>query len=313
MKWLPLVDNYLQGRRNLGYSLEIDGRILQGFAAFADERKAPLPLDLSIVLEWANLAPSGSEIAFARRVAIVRAFSKYLHTVDPSSAVIPVNQVGRTHRRLPPYIYSQEEIHECLDSASHLLPAYGIRPLTIRTVLGLLVSSGLRHGEAVRLRRDDVDLETGEITVNQSKNWNRRLVPIDSSTTEMLSTYRLVRDSFAPLLQPASFFLMDNGHGLNIRAADHAFKVIRQQVGLSGKVYGRYPRLYDFRHTFVCRRVQSWYESGANVNALIPALSRYLGHKNIQDTYWYITSTPELMESAAQRFTKYCGGAGGEV
>lgn len=312
MKWLPLVDSYLQDRRNLGYSLEIDGRILQRFAAFADARKTPMPLSLPVVLEWANLAPSGSEIAIARRVAIVRAFSLYLHTLDPSSPVIPIEQVGRTHRRLPPYIYSQNDILACLNSASELLPAYGIRPLTIRTLLGLLVSSGLRPGEAVRLRRKDVNLETGELTINQSKNWSRRLIPIENSTTEMLGVYRSIRDLFAPLKQSDSFFLMDDGYGLKIESADHAFTVIRRQVGLHRKFNGRFPRLYDFRHTFVCRRVQSWYESGVDVDLLLPKLSRYLGHKKIQDTYWYITATPELMKAAAKRFTTYCR-AGGEV
>lgn len=100
--------------------------------------------------------------------------------------------------------------------------------------------------------------------------------------------------------------------GLNIEAADYAFKIIRQKVQLDHKVNGRYPRLYDFRHTFVCRRIQAWYESGQDVNAYIPQLSRYLGHKKIQDTYWYITATPELMRLAANRFGSYCG-QGGEV
>ena len=312
MKWLALVDRYLEDRRKLGYSLTIDGRVLQGFAAFADAKNTPPRLSLPVVLEWASLAPSGSEIAIARRIAIVRAFSLYLHTLDPSSAVIPREQVGRTHRRLPPYIYSQSDILACLNSASQLLPAYGIRPLTIRTLLGLLVSSGLRPGEAVRLRTEDVNLDAGELTINQSKNWRRRSIPIDHSTREMLGMYRSTRDLFAPLKHSDSFFLMDDGCGLNIRAADHAFKVIRRQVGLHRKFNGRFPRLYDFRHTFVCRRVPSWYEAGVEVDPLIPILSCYLGHKKIQDTYWDITATPELMEAAAQRFTAYCG-AGGEV
>jgi len=285
MKWSLLVDRYLQDRRRLGYSLIIDGRILKGFAAFADAKNMTLPLSFPEVLEWANLAPSGSEIAISRRVAIVRALSLYLHTIDPSSPVIPTSKIGRTHRRLPPYIYSKEEMLACLSAAKNLLPAYGIRPLTIHTVLGLLASSGLRPGEAVRLRRDDVNLDSGTLTVNQSKNWNRRLVPLDKSAVECLQAYRSVRDLFEPLMQSSSFFLMDDGKGLNIRDADHAFNVIRREVGLQRKVNGRYPRLYDFRHTFVCRRVQSWYESGLDANLLIPELSRFIGHKKISDTY----------------------------
>ena len=306
MKWLALANRYLRDRRNLGYTLEVDGKTLQGFAAYADRNGTSLPLELSVVLKWANLAPSGSEIAIARRVAIMRAFSLYLHVFDPLSPVIPTNLIGRTHRRLPPYIYSQDDIVACLKAARDLSPEYGIRPLTICTVLGLMLSSGLRPGEAVRLGRDNVNLDTGVITVNKSKNWSRRLVPIDTSATEMLKTYRSIRDLFEPLRGSDSFFLMDDGKGLNIVAAGYAFQVIRKQVGLNHKINGRYPRLYDFRHTFVCRRIQSWYESGLDVDLFIPQLSRYLGHKKIQNTYWYITSTPELMGAAAQRFSDYC-------
>lgn len=168
------------------------------------------------------------------------------------------------------------------------------------------MSSGLRPGEAVRLRKNDINLDTGVITVNQSKSWRRRLVPIDISVIEILKSYRIIRDLFEPLRNSDSFFLMDDGKELNIASADRAFKVIREQVGLNHKINGRYPRLYDFRHTFVCRRIQSWYESGLDADLLIPQLSRYLGHKKIQDTYWYITATPELMSAAAQHFTDYC-------
>jgi hypothetical protein len=98
MKCLALVNRYLWDRRNLGYKLKIYGRILQGFAAYADKKGALLPLNMSVVFEWANLAPSGSEIAIARRVPIVRAFSLYLHIFDPSSPVIPTSRIDRTHR-----------------------------------------------------------------------------------------------------------------------------------------------------------------------------------------------------------------------
>ncbi|MEY8199124.1 MAG: tyrosine-type recombinase/integrase [Colwellia sp.] len=312
MKWLALVDDYLRDRRNLGYKLEIDGRILQSFAIYADKEGVPVQLELTKVKEWANLAPSGSEIAIARRMAIVRALSLYLHILEPTSPVIETSQIGRTHRRLPGYIYNQEDSDACLMAASNLLPAYGIRPLTMHTLLGLLISSGLRPGEAVRLKKDDVNLSTSILTVNQSKNWCRRLVPINISTTKKLKMYCSIRSLFEPLKHTDSFFLMDSGQGLNIETADNAFKVIRRQVGLDHKINDRYPRLYDFRHTFVCRRIQSWYESGADVNSLIPQLSRYLGHKKIQDTYWYITATPELMSAGAKRFADHCGLGGDE-
>jgi len=35
---------------------------------------------------------------------------------------------------------------------------------------------------------------------------------------------------------------------------------------------------------------------------VIDALSTYVGHAKVSDTYWYITAVPELMAAAAQRF-----------
>ena len=153
MNWSNAVSQYLQARRNLGYSLTIDGKILHQFAAYANTQRAALPLSVDMVQQWAALAPSGSEIAIARRLSIARSFSKYLHFTHPQSPIIPAKLIGRTHRRLPPFIYSHSAVNACLNAASALLPAYGIRSLTIRTLLGLLISSGLRPGEAVRLQK----------------------------------------------------------------------------------------------------------------------------------------------------------------
>lgn len=310
MKWSVLIEQYLQARRDLGYALTIDGKILEQFAVYAQSQNARMPLNVELVQQWARLAPSNSEIAIARRMSIVRAFSKYLHSVYPDSVVVPVNLVGHTHRRLPPFIFSQHQIKACLEAASNLLPCYGIRPLTIRTMLGLLVSSGLRPGEAIRLKKNDLDIEKGTLTIKQSKNWQRRIVPLDSSTVISLKKYYDVRELFEPLKHSDGLLLMDSGEALTIDAADHAFQSIRKTIHLDCKVNGRYPRLYDFRHTFVCRRIQAWYEAGLDVNAFIPKLSHYLGHKSIESTYWYINATPELMKLAASRFEQYCGQGG---
>ena len=44
-----------------------------------------------------------------------------------------------------------------------------------------------------------------------------------------------------------------------------------------------------------------WYRNGADVAALMPTLSTYLGHTNPANTYWYFTAVPELLAHAAHR------------
>lgn len=45
----------------------------------------------------------------------------------------------------------------------------------------------------------------------------------------------------------------------------------------------------------------TWYRAGEDVERLLPALSTYLGHSCVRDTYWYLSACPELMEHAAKR------------
>ncbi len=62
------------------------------------------------------------------------------------------------------------------------------------------------------------------------------------------------------------------------------------------------------RHFFAITRLQEWYRQGLNVNDMVPHLAVYMGHVRPGDSYWYLTATPELLGSAADRFLAYAGG-----
>ena len=59
------------------------------------------------------------------------------------------------------------------------------------------------------------------------------------------------------------------------------------------------------RHTMAVRTLLRWYRDGADVDRKMPALSTYLGHVEVRDTYWYLTAVPELMALTAARFGAY--------
>jgi integrase len=65
------------------------------------------------------------------------------------------------------------------------------------------------------------------------------------------------------------------------------------------------------RHTFACQCLLRWYRQGADVEQRVAALSTYLGHAKVSDTYWYLTGVPELMAIAATRFERL-GRKGGQ-
>jgi integrase/recombinase XerD len=70
-------------------------------------------------------------------------------------------------------------------------------------------------------------------------------------------------------------------------------------------VAGRRPRAHDLRHSFAVRTLLGWYRDGADVAALLPRLSTYLGHVEPASTYWYLSAAPELMALAAERIERH--------
>jgi hypothetical protein len=60
-------------------------------------------------------------------------------------------------------------------------------------------------------------------------------------------------------------------------------------------------RIPHKRHTFAVRTLLHWYRTEDNIQAMIPSLSTYMGHREPACTYWYLSAAPELLALAAAR------------
>ena len=184
----------------------------------------------------------------------------------------------------------------------------GLRALTYTTLLGLLASTGLRPGEALALDRSDVDLDTGILSIRQTKFGKSRFVPIEPSTRAALQQYADRRDARCVRPRSQAFLLSERGQRVHGSAARRMFAVMSCAIGLRPAIgarrWGRGPRLQDFRHTFATRRLVEWYRAGLDVERELPKLSTYLGHVEVGLTYWYIEAVPELLALASERLVK---------
>jgi integrase len=302
--WITRVDAYLSYRRSLGFSLDVEARVLPQFARFAEKRRAK-HLTVRLAMDWAWTSKQKTRITRAGRIIRLRSFAKYCQKFDPDGEVPPAGLFGTTHRRRVPHIYTRQEIVELLDATAILYPRKGLRPLTYRALFGLLASSGLRIGEAARLTRTDVDLDSGVLSIRDSKRHKSRFVPLHSSTVHALEAYAKQRDS--RLLKPRSdyFFLLDNGKPPSgQRICCNLHRLARE---LGWKARGDYPqhRVQDFRHTFIVRSILRAFKQGLDIDRVVLALSHYVGHDHVADTYWYVTGIPELMAIVGERFHNY--------
>ncbi|MFF3159864.1 tyrosine-type recombinase/integrase [Streptomyces sp. NPDC057910] len=299
---LETAERYLTIRRNLGYKLKVEGRMLDQFVDFLEERE-PSHLTIEAALAWAVL-PNGADPAWwAARLTVVREFARFLATFDERTEIPPSDLLPRSPRRTtPPYLYSATEISALVRAARHL--AHPLRSATFESFIGLMAATGLRTGEAMALDRTDTDLDRGVLLVQGTKFGKSRLVPLHPTTTEQLADYQRRRDELCPRPTTEAFFLSGAGTRLNHTNASKTFTRLLKAAAITTPPGTAKPRLYDLRHSFAVTTLANWYTADADVAHRLPALSTYLGHISPATTYWYLHACPQLMTAAAMRLER---------
>jgi integrase/recombinase XerD len=297
-------EQYLQLRRNLGCKLRETGRLLQNFLAFA-EREGASHVTTDLALRWAQ-QPSGVQPAtWATRLQVVRRFAIWLSASDRRTEVPPAGLLPGRYVRKRPYIYSDAEIRDLVRTAGQLASDAGLKGRTYSTIFGLLSVTGMRVSEVLALDREDVDLDEGILRIRRTKFGKSRLVAVHDSTRQVLADYARERDRVVRRPAAAAFFLSECGDRVTGWAARYNFAKVSREVGLrapaADRRHGRGPRLHDMRHRFAVCTLLRWYRAGIDVEREIPKLATYLGHVQVNETYWYVEAVPELLELAARR------------
>ena len=189
----------------------------------------------------------------------------------------------------------------------HISESVQLRAASYEALFGLLAVTGMRVGEAIALELDDVDLDDGVITIREevAKLERARLVPLHPTAVQALAGYLRARQRLCPRPRSTSFLLSGAGTTLDRSAVSKTLRAITIALGLRTEAV--HPRAHDLRHSFAVSTLIGWQRSGVRIDEQIAVLSSYLGHASPADTYWYLTTTPELMGAAAQRLDRRFG------
>lgn len=291
------AEEYLAARRGLGYKLHDHGSLLLSFVAHLEAVGAQR-ITVEFAIEWATLPQDAQPAWWSARLGVVRCFAKHLTAIDPQTEIPPTDVLRARPTRTAPHLYSHDEITSLMAEAAQL--RFPLMAHTYETLIGLLASSGLRVGEAIRLERVDVDLAGGLITIRLSKFRKSRLTPLHPTTVQALRDFARRRDELMPHPKTSHFFLSQVGSGLHHSGVNAVFRGLVRRVGLESPGQRR-PRPHDLRHTFALEALLGWYRAGEDVAPRLAVLSTYLGHVKPSSTYWYLQSSPELLALAAGR------------
>lgn len=294
------VNTYLAIRRAVGFALRCEGIQLNSFATFSEARGHHY-ISSDLAIAWAGLAPSVSQRA--RRLGTVIRFARYLRAEDQRHHVPSPIFGAEKLPRPTPYILTMEHIHQLIDAASRL----GYRTLrraTYSTLFSLLACTGLRVSEAIRLRFDDITADG--LVIRYTKFRKSRLVPVHDTARAGLERYLHQRRPYAPLNDHV--FVSLRRKPLLPADVDTAFRTAATHIGLPhGRGHAR-PTPHSFRHAFAVRALHTCPDGRDAICRHMVALSTYLGHSNVANTYWYLEAVPDLMRDIAEHAERFATG-----
>lgn len=285
------VERYILLRQTLGYKLRDKAANLRAFARFAAD-KGKTHVCVSTAVEWSSGAPS----AYARHIRLrdVAHLAHFLHAEDPAHE-IPCDLLHVSRRRPLPYIYAPEEIVQLIGAARRLRESYPLRRQVYATMLGLIAATGLRISEALDLRLHDV-LPDGVLQIRRAKFGKSRLIPLHPTVVTAFGSYLEERRRLA--VTDDHIFLSPANQRIHNVLAQYTFRRICRIAGIVPARI-RPPRIHDLRHTFATRVLEQCSMQREVIARHFVALSTYMGHTNIANTYWYLEATPELMTDMA--------------
>jgi integrase/recombinase XerD len=259
------------------------------------------------ITQWLKRSSSAQPITRCNDLIAIRQFCLYRRRFDPQGFVPDwIGPAVRSHFRA--YILTPQQIKQLL-LAINDLQGPPLRLARLRALFLVLYCTGLRLGEALRLRLVDVDLKRAYFRIGPSKG-RTRLVPFGRDLVAELKDWLNQRRQAGFVLTPqTSLFEREDGRPDNLWNAGMRFNTLFRHCGFKAKRgSGRGGlRVHDLRHNFALHRLLRWYRAGLDLAPRLPWLSAYLGHRDLLGTQQYLSATPLTLAAASRRFRRSLG------
>lgn len=229
--------------------------------------------------------------------AVERDLASYARTIAGEEAWPLPRGWGGKHAQRPPYLLSSDEAEAFFLEAPRIRWK-GTMSWQSTCMFGLMYACGLRPGEVRRLRPADIRRDSLEIDIVESKGRRSRRLAVTEEVMEMVASCDAETSG---AVGPDRDFLFANALGAQVSAStlSSAFRRVWRQAGLPEERHGRKPTCYLLRHHFAYANIERWAREGADVSAMLPYLSRFMGHSSIERTLYYVHTSPDFMAGFA--------------
>jgi integrase/recombinase XerD len=306
--YAPYIRQLIDLKRSLGFKYITEETIYSIFDRFTMEMgETEVGISKALAEKWCERKNDESDSYRFHRSICLSQLSSYLCKIGIRSFIprLPIYKSAFT-----PHIFSKDEMAVLFNSSDKLRAQRKMMNsmmFVMPALLRLLYGTGLRVGEALALRNNDINLTDNFLVIKDSKNGKQRMIPISESLSAVCKDYVGHRDSLPYSKSEGGFFFISlNGSACSTDAVYRRFRNILKLAGIpfTGNHHG--PRLHDLRHTFAVTSLAQMAESGDDLYCALPILSTYLGHQSLRATDSYVRLTAELYPELLKNIDRVC-------
>ena len=287
-----IIKEFIEVKIASGHPYDSSTAILRRFDRMVKER---FPASSTITQEisdaWITMNPDESPNTLLRRITPVRQLAKYMNAAGIQAYIIP-GHIPEKYIQYEAHIFTGRELKAFFSAidgcgASKTNP---LLPYVVTVYFRMVFFCGMRGSEARCLSVDDVNLETGRITIRASKGWKARTVFMSEDLLKTCCLYDGLMSKLCP--GRTAFFPKPNGQFYSRRMPDQWFHKFWEPLPEAKCISGNPPRVHDLRHTYATTRINEWVKEGKDLNVLYPYISEYMGHSQYASTDYYLQLVP---------------------
>jgi len=301
----PYIRGLLDEKRSLGYAYDDEARFLRRFDQYwiVNNRDDP-KITMDSLEGWCRQSSSEGKRSQSHRIAVVRQLTLYMVGLG-ITCYIPRDRIRYPKSMV--HVLTRQEITEVFGYIDGYRPE---KPYSAtvrianeyRFLYRLILTTGLRNAEAASMRVSDIDWKTGTAVIYNSKGRKDRIIYLSEDMAEMGKSYMSYLRS-ALGYEPYWLFpgLNPDAH-ISSGTVTTRFSGFWMQTSFADTCE-KNPTVHSLRHTFVVLRINGWMTQGLDLNVLMPYLSKFLGHKSPDETFYYYHQVLEAFRIIREKDT----------
>lgn len=299
------IYGFINEKTSLGYKYYNEAKWMRQFDRYWTEHGYGREgLTQENIAEWLKKRDQEGKKCLSTRISVIRQYAIYLTGLGIESYFPPLDiRYPKAIIHLP----TDAEIKALFDRIDTYIPKKGscdtVRVANEYPVLfRLIYLNGTRAGETCQIHMENVDLDEGTILILGGKGNKDRLIYLSEDMMELCRDYHsYLRESLGH--EPEWLFpgIKPENH-LSYGSVSNMFRKCWQETAFAGHC-DRNPTTHCLRHAYVVKRIDLWRQQGLDFEHMLPYLSKFLGHKSFDESYYYYHLAEESSRTIREKDT----------